>query len=63
MRIRAFMKKNYLLIALLLVTVFFAVATKGKLFYSGNVKNLFLQNMYVYILASGMLCFIFSATL
>ena len=54
MRIRTFMKKNYLLIALLLVTVFFAVATKGKLLYSGNVKNLFLQNMYVYILASGM---------
>ena len=54
MKIREFIKKNYLLLALVLVTLFLGVATGGKLFYPGNIINLFSQNMYVFILASGM---------
>ena len=54
MKIRDFMKKNYLLLALMMITLFFAVVTKGKLFYMANIRNLFQQNMYVFILASGM---------
>ena len=54
MKIRDFMKKNYLLLALVMITLFFAVVTKGKLFYMANIRNLFQQNMYVFILASGM---------
>ena len=54
MKIRDFMKKNYLLLALVMITLFFAVVTKGKLFYPANIRNLFQQNMYVFILASGM---------
>lgn len=54
MRMREFLQKNYLLLAFLLITVFFGILSEGKLFYAGNIINLFQQNMYVFILASGM---------
>ena len=54
MKLREFLKKNYLLLALVLITIFFGIASKGKLFYAGNIVNLFQQNMYVFILSSGM---------
>ncbi len=49
------LKKNAMIFALILVTVFFAVGTGGKLLLPGNVTNLIAQNGYVVILATGML--------
>ena len=54
MKISEFFKKNYLLLSFMLITIFFGILSKGKLFYAGNILNLFQQNMYVFILASGM---------
>lgn len=54
MKIRHFLKRHYLLIALVLSIVLFGFTTEGKLFYGINIKNLFLQNMYVFVLSSGM---------
>ena len=54
MRFLDFIRKNYLLFALFLTTLVFGIISEGKLFYSGNIINLFQQNMYVFILASGM---------
>lgn len=54
MKIREFLKKNYLLLSFVMITIFFGILSKGKLFYAGNILNLFQQNMYVFILASGM---------
>ena len=54
MKMREFFRKNYLLLAFVLITIFFGIFSKGKLFYTGNILNLFQQNMYVFILASGM---------
>ena len=47
-------KKNYLLFALVITIIVFGIISEGKLFYFGNIINLFQQNMYVFILASGM---------
>ena len=47
-------KKNYLLFTLILTIIIFGIISEGKLFYFGNIINLFQQNMYVFILASGM---------
>ena len=54
MKIREFLQKNYLFLSFILITVFFGIMSEGKLFYAGNILNLFQQNMYVFILASGM---------
>ena len=51
-----FLKKNTMTIALILVIIFFAVGTQGKILYAQNINNLFSQNGYVFILATGMLC-------
>ena len=52
-------KKNIreyaMLIALVVITVFFQIATKGILLVPMNVTNLILQNGYVFILAIGMI--------
>lgn len=54
MKIRGFLQKNYLLLSLISITIFFWIMSEGRLFYYGNILNLFQQNMYVFILASGM---------
>ncbi|WP_408070533.1 ABC transporter permease subunit [Butyrivibrio sp. JL13D10] len=54
MNLKQFLKRNYLFIALLLAIVIFGFSTEGKLFYETNIKNLFLQNIYVFVLSSGM---------
>ena len=54
MKIREFLRNNYLFVAFVLITILFGVLSEGKLFYAGNILNLFQQNMYVFILASGM---------
>ena len=48
-------KKHTMIIVLVLVTIFFAVATNGSILKSQNVSNLIAQNAYVFVLATGML--------
>ena len=50
-----FVRKYTMIIALVLVTVFFTVQTGGKLVLPSNVNNLIAQNAYVFVLATGML--------
>ncbi len=49
------LKKNTMIIALVVVTIFFSITTGGTLIVPQNVTNLISQNGYVVILAVGML--------
>lgn len=49
------LKKNTMVIALVLITLFFTVKTGGNMLLPQNVNNLIAQNSYVFILATGML--------
>ncbi len=49
------LKKNTMLVVLVLVYCFFAITTKGGIFKPMNFNALITQNAYVYILACGML--------
>jgi len=49
------LKKNTMIFALIIVTIFFAWQTGGTLLVPQNVTNLISQNGYVVILATGML--------
>jgi ABC-type xylose transport system, permease component len=49
------LKKNTMIIALIIVTLFFTLQTSGTLLYPQNVTNLISQNGYVVVLAVGML--------
>ena len=49
------LKKNTMLVVLVLVYVFFMITTKGSIFKPMNFNALITQNAYVYILACGML--------
>ncbi len=49
------LKKNTMLIALVVITIFFAWQTNGTLLAPQNITNLISQNGYVVILAVGML--------
>ena len=51
-----FIKKNTMVIALILVAIFFSISTGGKILYAQNINNLISQNGYVFVLATGMLC-------
>lgn len=54
-RAKELLKKNTMIIALIIVTLFFALQTDGTLLVPQNVTNLIAQNGYVVILAVGML--------
>lgn len=49
------LKKNAMLIVLVLVYIFFTVMTGGKMFEAMNFNALITQNAYVFVLATGML--------
>ena len=49
------LKKNAMLVILVLVYLFFMVTTSGNIFKPANFKALIDQNAYVYILGVGML--------
>ena len=51
----AILKKNTMLIVLVLVFVFFTIMTKGQMFTANQFNSLITQNAYVFILATGML--------
>lgn len=54
-KVSGIVKKYTMVIALLLVTLFFTWKTGGKMLLPQNVTNLIAQNAYVFILATGML--------
>jgi putative multiple sugar transport system permease protein len=49
------LKRNTMLLALIVITAFFAIQTQGTLLVPQNVTNLISQNGYVVVLAVGML--------
>ncbi len=51
----AMLKKNAMLIVLVLVFLFFLILTKGSIFSPSSFTELINQNAYVYILGAGML--------
>ncbi|MHB8128184.1 MAG: multiple monosaccharide ABC transporter permease [Mobilitalea sp.] len=54
-RAKELLKKNTMIIALIIVTIFFALQTNGTLLVPQNITNLIAQNGYVVVLAVGML--------
>lgn len=52
---KAFLLKNTMIIALVLVYLFFIIKSQGRMFLPQNVNNLIMQNSYVVIIAVGML--------
>ena len=54
-KLTATLKKNTMLVVLVLVYLFFMLMTKGSIFSPMNFNALITQNAYVYILACGML--------
>ena len=55
MSVGAFFQKYTMVIALVAVVIFFAVATGGNSLMPGSINNLISQNGYVFVLAAGML--------
>lgn len=55
MNVKTFIKKYTMVIALVVVFIFFTILTGGKLIYPQNMSNLLLQNAYVLVMACGML--------
>ena len=55
MSIGAFFQKYTMVIALVVVVTFFAIATEGGSLKPGSINNLISQNGYVFVLAAGML--------
>ncbi|WP_330376316.1 multiple monosaccharide ABC transporter permease [Butyrivibrio sp. AE3004] len=51
----AFLKKNTMIIVLVIVVAFFSWRTGGAILLPMNVSNLISQNAYVFVLATGML--------
>lgn len=49
------LRKYTMIIALVLVTIFFSIMTEGKILFPQNINNLISQNAYVFVLATGML--------
>ena len=54
-KVLEFVRKYTMIIALVLVTVFFTVNTDGTMLLPSNVNNVIAQNAYVFVLATGML--------
>ena len=50
-----FLRKYTMIIALVLVVIFFSITTEGKILFPQNINNLISQNAYVFVLATGML--------
>ena len=54
-QILGFLKKNTMIIVLIIVVGFFSLQTGGAILLPMNVSNLISQNAYVFVLATGML--------
>ena len=55
MNVKTFIKKYTMVIALVVVFIFFSWWTEKRLLYPQNLSNLLIQNAYVLVLACGML--------
>lgn len=55
MKAKSFIKKYTMVIALVIVFIFFSFLTGGRLMNPQNMSNLLLQNTYVLVMACGML--------
>lgn len=55
MSLGGFLQKYTMVIILVLVAAFFTWQTNGKILLPQNINNLFAQNAYVFVLATGML--------
>jgi putative multiple sugar transport system permease protein len=55
MKLKTELSKYVMVIATVLVILFFTIATGGKLLFAQNINNLIAQNAYVFVLATGML--------
>ncbi|MDR1019099.1 MAG: sugar ABC transporter permease [Lachnospiraceae bacterium] len=53
--VMGFVKKYTMVLALIVLVIFFTVRTDGSMLLPQNINNLIAQNAYVYILATGML--------
>ena len=53
--VTSFFQKYTMILALIVVVIFFAFTTDGKILYAQNINNLISQNAYVFVLATGML--------
>ena len=54
-KIKTLIKNYTMVIALVVVFLFFSYWTEGRLLYAQNLSNLLIQNAYVLVLACGML--------
>ena len=54
-KVLSVLKKNAMLIVLVLVYIFFTITTSGQMFQPMNFNALITQNAYVFVLATGML--------
>ncbi len=54
-KVMDYVKKYTMILALILVIIFFSISTGGKLLLPQNIANLIAQNAYVFVLATGML--------
>ena len=54
-KIKDFLRKYTMVIALVIVFILFCALTDGRLLFAQNMSNLMLQNGYVLVLAFGML--------
>ena len=55
MKLKSTLKQYTMVIALVVVFIFFTVLTGGRLILAQNISNLLLQNAYVMVMACGML--------
>ena len=55
MKLKSTLKQYTMVIALVIVFIFFTVLTGGRLILAQNISNLLLQNAYVLVMACGML--------
>mgnify|MGYP004518292709 FL=1 len=53
--VMTFVQKYTMVLVLILVSLFFTWQTNGKILLPQNINNLFAQNAYVFVLATGML--------
>ena len=53
--VSAFFRKYTMIMALVLIVLFFSITTEGKILFPQNINNLISQNAYVFVLATGML--------
>ena len=53
--VSAFFRKYTMIMALILIVLFFSITTEGKILFPQNINNLISQNAYVFVLATGML--------